>query len=722
MENILGGLNFGDNERVQRALHIAKDTDSNCLNALEIISPMHPDEDTVIALLVKDAYLTGKIKAGDIEDYFGKSVMNIVSGVKRLESLNYSENDRGSQFEVLRKMFLAMAKDMRVVIIGMVDMLCDLMKCRSPDIDKCKILAKEALNLYVPIAERFGIYGLKMELEDFAFKIINRYDYDRVSGQLDQIKQNREISISFIKEKLENFFKEHGFEVEVSGRVKGIYSIYKKMIRKNLPNVLDLYDVFAMRVVLPVKLNDRGEELFDHLYSALGMIHSEWKPISKKFKDYIAVPKSNGYKSLHTVVLGLARKDWDQPVEVQIRSDRMHDDAEYGIASHWVYKQYARDQISNLQSQSEWIAKLESIKESIEGGIDAFKGEGIDVFKDKIFVLTPRGAVKDLPAGSCPIDFAYAVHSNIGNRCVMAKVNNKIVPLDYELKNGEVVEIVTIPYGTPKLQWLSIAKTNSARARIKAYFSALDGERNIKEGKELINSYLSRFGKPPLDQKYSVLKRFCGKNLNLSQRESLVEEVGKGGKMASDIVRKVYPYEELMSAKIEKGAEVVSKKDFSQLNADFVTENQILIGGEGGLPVKLLDCCDPKIGDNIVGYVTSAKSVSIHKTSCPMLGTLNGERLIYADWKGFKKSLSGTKYIVGIKVIGVSRIGFLSDVTSIISNMGINIRDIAIRKGDGGFYENCFSLEFSSLDQFDVLVDKLEAVKGVIKVAREEKK
>lgn len=679
------------------------------LEVLEILLPLKPDEDTIIAVLLHDLYFCEFLNDEKIQKLFGPGVLDILRAFKKLSQLNYAENDKSSQVEILRKMFLTMAKDLRVILIWLACRLCKMKNLEKfPEIGNKVTIARETMYVFVPIASRLGVYRIKTDLEDLSFKYIDPEEYKNISSQVTEFGVSRKLAIEEIRKKLSDFLSSKGVDAYVFGRFKSIYSIYRKLKEKRFSNVNELYDLFAIRVVLPA--NDQ----IDHLYSVLGLIHSEWKPLSNRFKDYLAVPKPNGYRSLHTVVLGLAPEDMQQPVEIQIRDDKMHREAEYGVASHWLYKSSFAN-TKAIDSQADWIRGLEKIHEVFDSESEAIKEVEVDIFKDRIFVLTPRGEVKDLTVGATPIDFAYAIHTDVGNRCVMAKVNHSLVPLDCELKNGDVIEIITRKDATPKLRWLSIVKSNFARHKIKAYFSGLNRENNIKEGRRLINAQLERLNKPKLDQNYSVLKTLADQNLSLSQRESLVEEVGKGAKLVSDIVRKLYPYERNLATKeiVSRAEPALSKEATEKL----VLEEQVIVGGETGLPIKIAACCQPKMRDKIIGYVTRGSRVTVHKAGCRLIANLNAERFISAKWKG---AVSDGGLTIGVKCLCVSRVGLIHDITAIINDFDINILDVMIKKAGSGLYEDCFLLDFKDLNQFDALLDKLEDIKGVVKVTRDD--
>lgn len=628
LESKLGLFQEKERKKIQDALKLIEPYNFSAVKVLQIMIPLNPDADTVIALLLNEYYSSGMISTDKLIAGFGLPVLNIIRGVDSLNNLNFSQNDKALQLEGLRKMFLAMAKDLRVVFITLSFRLYKMKFVVGLFGEGArKLYAQETMKLYVPIAERLGMYRFKTDLEDLSFKYLDPEKYEELDQELNSIKSKCNASIKSIKKTLEDFFHERGVKAGVFGRIKSIYSIYHKLQRKNLNNVADLYDIFAIRILLPAKVDGENHDI-DEMYTILGMLHSEWKPLSSKFKDYVTVPKPNGYQSLHTVLLGLLPEDPDQPVEVQIRDTVMHRDAEYGIASHWIYKTNHKSPLMEAAGHAKWLKGLEKLRDDFEKEEDMLRQVEIDIFKDRIFVLTPMGEVKDLPIGAVPIDFAYKVHSDIGNTCVMAKVDGELVSLDYKLKNGQVVEILTRKDARPKLQWLSFVKTGLAENKIKTYFSSLNKEKYLKEGKKLINTFLERVNKPKLDQNYSIFKKYLGKRMTVQDRERLIQEVGKGGKMAGDVVRKAYPNEKLIIPS-------TNVPDFSRKGSLLIKkpEDQILIAGEDGLPIKLAACCHPRAGDSVIGYVTRGNRISIHRKNCKMLGTLDIRRFIEANWR-----------------------------------------------------------------------------------------
>ncbi|MFA6917238.1 MAG: RelA/SpoT family protein [Candidatus Gracilibacteria bacterium] len=684
--------------------------------------PIKPDDDTIVAAIIYPFYDAGLITDEVVFQIFGQNVLTLLAGVNKLKVLNYSVNDKTTQLEALRKMFLTMAKDIRVILIKLAVKLYKIahMKDFVPENERFAF-AKEAFDVYVPVASRLGIYRMRIELEDLSFMYLNPEEYKNISEQIDKLGRSRRIAIAMIKKELEQFVKYCGYgDAEIVGRLKSVYSIYRKLREKNLTSIDDIYDIFAMRIILPSQLDETGHEKMDHLYHLLGMIHSNWRPISRKFKDYIAVPKPNGYRSLHTIVLGLVPDEATKPVEIQLRSSDMHSQAEYVVASHWIYKQN-KGNISPdvLKFQVEWLKGLEKVHEDLEGDSDVMKRVEVDIFRDRIFVLTPKGEIKDLPVGSIPLDFAYAVHTDVGTHCIMAKVNGNVVPLDYELKNGDVVEIIVRRDSLPKLQWLSMVKTNFAKNKIRNWFNRLDRENNVKQGKLLLNKQLEKLGLPSLDQNYSILKNFSGRDLTVEQREDLVEEVGRGHKSAGNVIKTVYPFEEILSRK-EAAGMFKTPTEFKVIPDDKDLLSRVLVGGEKGLPIKLGACCSPKERDDIVGYVTRGNKVTIHSQKCILIPGLDKERIISANWQKGRGWTGKFDYRAKLKVTTlVSRVGLIRDVSAVVALLGLDIIDIGMEIVEKKLYVLHVVLDLASPEQLEIVLNKIEKIPDVMQVVKE---
>jgi guanosine-3',5'-bis(diphosphate) 3'-pyrophosphohydrolase len=659
LESVVAGDPSISRERLRKVYDYAKDFYGlkisldgrpymeHALEVAEVLVSFHPDEKTIIATILHGFPQDSRYKESEIAKLFGEDVADLVTSIGILSLMKMV--NKNSDLDSLRRMFLVVAKDLRVIMIRLADRLSAMRRLKDFPVNKQKPLARETLDIYVPIASRLGIYNIKVQLEDLCFQYLFPKQYELLGAQLDEYKKNRGNDISSIVSELKTYLAEHGIEAEVEGRIKNLYSIYKKLKLRSHTTLDDIFDIFATRIILPTKLNEVGKEQSGHLYGVIGLIHNKWTPIANRFKDYIAVPKANGYQSLHTAVLGLSPSS-RQPTEIQIRSQRMHEEAEYGIASHWLYEDLKKmmNTIKNdsfesvIKGQQEgsvgkylvWLDVLSKLQKDVQSGSEFMEALKLDVFNDRIFVLTPSGDVRDLPKDGTPVDFAYSVHTDIGHRCILAKVNGSVVPLDYKLKNGEVVEITCGNKINPKLSWLSFVKSAGARAKIKAYFRGLDKDRSFREGKDFINKFLGKMGKPLLDDDLSIFREYGGDKLSFKDRVGIIESVGSGLVLVAPVLRKVF-------GKAWKVAEVDvnAQKDFGN---DVVTSGQgvpaeysnIVIAGETKVPHRIAQCCNPVPGNLIVGYVTRGNAVTIHRRGCKVfLGADQvWKRILAASW------------------------------------------------------------------------------------------
>ncbi|MFC1810238.1 RelA/SpoT family protein [Patescibacteria group bacterium] len=592
----------------------------HAVETAKILTTQKVDEDTLIAALLHEIPGYTKLTSKDISEKFGQKVGVLISAYEKMGVLKNAKEQ--SELETLRKMCLVMAKDLRVVLIKLADRLHNLQTLEALDNDERKTIAKETMDIFVPIASRLGIYRLRSILEDLCFKFLNEKEYKNIQDQLKVLGKKKKNVIDEIVQVVKDILKELKVEAKVSGRLKNTYSIYKKLKKKGKSSIDEIHDIFAIRILLPSKFKKGGEEMISHLYELIGHIHNKWKPIPGKFKDYVGFPKPNGYKSLHTTVIGIAPHSFKEPVEIQIRTENMHEEAEYGVASHWLYKE-AKGNGAKLKSHVDWMKNLAKLSEG-DVMINEIK---VDIFEDRIFIFTPKGDVKDLPLGSTPIDFAYAVHTDVGDKCVMAKVNGEIMPLNNELKNGDVVEVITRSNSKPKLEWLSNIKTSSARNKIKSFFNSMDQDGNFRVGKEYVNKKLEKIGKPKLDPKLSILKNYSGQVLPYRKREELVRLVGSGTMLPSQLVWKVYDYNDVMGKSNRIRKEVKTKVLKTR-----VTKKGILVGDQKGLPIRLAKCCKPKYGQQIKAFVTRGSSLSIHKENCRVLKLSDSKRHMDAKW------------------------------------------------------------------------------------------
>lgn len=691
------------------------------LSVAYILLDFHPDEDTLIAALLHDVAEDTDRTIEEIEQSFGKQVSTLCFGVMKLSKVRQKLND--PHVENLRKLFLAMSHDFRVVLLKLCDRLHNMRTLDFVRPEKQLRIAQETINIYAPIAARLGIYRLKSELEDLCFKYLHPQDYELIKNQLSKSEKWRDQYIDSTRKILLEIMAKEGMQGFVDGRVKSIYSIQRKLQKKNKNSIDDIFDVFAMRIVLP-DIYKHGKEYVGHVYTMLGIMHNHFTPLANRFKDYVAVPKVNGYRSLHTTVMGLGPKVHTQPTELQIRTNSMHHASEFGIAAHWLYEEGINLSVAQqpknideavatgaadiMAQHKQWISGLDEIQRSTKDNQEFLDHLKRDIFQDRIFVLTPRGDVLDLPKGATPIDFAYGVHSEIGDKCIGAKVNGSIVPLDRELKNGEVVEILTKPAARPNQQWLSFVKTSHAKNRIRSWVKNLDEEKHLREGKRLLNEKLKQLGKQPLDPELSVLRTYGTLQLSMKDREDLVREIGMGEQLASHVVRKIFSLPELfeISKKSQKIPFVLKPKSAS------VTDRQhtrLSIGGAPNMPYQFVKCCDAKAGDELVGFVTRGRGVSIHKKKCSVLRGSESQRLVsvVADGK------APPYYLVHICVNAQNRLGLVRDITQIIAENKINIFDLYSKDMTPELTELHFIVEIENFDQFESVLCALEKIPSV---------
>lgn len=682
------------------------------LETAKILTNLKVDEETLIAAILHEIPQYTSYSLQTIGKKFGKNVNLLVSAFEKISSVK--ANPDKQQAESLRKMFLVMARDLRVVLIKLADRLHNLQTLEVHPRQKQKKIARETMDIFVPIASRLGVYELRSTLEDLCFKFLHPDEYNDIQSQLKRLGKKRRNVIHEIQNVVEDFLKSLGIEGRVSGRFKNTYSIYKKLKKKGKTSIDEIQDIFALRIIIPTSVDENGNEDVSNLYHLIGHFHNKWKPLPGRFKDYVGFPKPNGYRSLHTTVIGLAPHSVKEPVEIQIRTEKMHEEAEYGIAAHWLYKETKNSLPEKQKAHMEWVSHLAKIgkkmeKEENEEILQELK---FDLFQDRIFVYTPEGEVRDLPAGSTPVDFAYSVHTDVGNKCIMSKANGKIVPLDYELQNGEIIEILTRTDSEPKLQWLTFVRTSSARMKIKNYFRSLNKDEHFKEGKRLINEKLIQLGKNKLDPKLTALKDYDGKNTSLKEREEILRMVGNGSVLPSSVIRKIYSSEELMGGNSKQNDQLPEPKKIRESEIG----KHILIGGEKGLPVKIAKCCKPSFGQPIIGYITRGKAISVHKKDCRVFNSSNVERHIEARWVGVPDE---NIRIVNLIIETTLDTKIMRDVTRIVSKYQGNILHFQIKKKTLGKFVWDISIEVQNFDELEKILDKISATKGIKSVRKE---
>jgi len=667
------------------------------LEVAMILVELQPDEDSIISALLHDVVEDTDVTIHEIEEIFGESVVPLLNGLEKLSKVYYRGEER--QVENLRKMFLAMAKDIRVILIKLADRLHNMRTLGFVREEKRKRIAEETLTIYSPIAARLGMYRIKNSLDNLCFQFLHPDEYKRVQQELKEASGWQRDIIKKSQKILQTTLKRAGIEADIEGRVKHGYSIFKKLKKKDKNYVSELYDIFALRIIV----KDEAQ-----CYQTLGVVHKNWVPLARRFKDYIALPKSNGYQSLHTTLIGLCPKVHNQPIEVQIRSKEMNDVAKFGVAAHWQYKERGGQSIAVPANRIMWIQNLVNIHENLKSNEEFVESLSIDVFRDRIFVLTPSGEVLDLPSNATPIDFAYAIHTDVGHRCKGAKVNGKIIPLDYKIKNGQVIEILTSNINQPNRYWLSFVVTAQAKARIKQWFNNQDGDKLLKMGKDLINNHLKRFNHVLLDPNLSLFKTYKDKKLTIREREQLIEKVGNGSLNALILIKEVLPVEKILKKKEQN---VLAKAVAEGVQIDKNAE--ILIGGKKGFKTQIATCCMPKAGDETIGYVTKGHGVSVHHAECKMLKGLDSNRFVEISWSTEKH----TEYEIKLCLKRKSRIGLLRDVADVFASSQLPIIDIQnIKYEDSDMGEMIIIASLDSLDTLDSIVQALEALPGIFEV------
>ncbi|MBD3328141.1 RelA/SpoT family protein [Candidatus Peregrinibacteria bacterium] len=693
------------------------------LQVVDILLDLRPDEATIIATFLNGVENRDDFDEEVIKNKFGKEVLFLVKSIAAVRHIR--SRDVKSETENIRRMLLTMAQDIRVIFIKLAQAIRNIetLDVRAPQ--KQKAVAQETLDIFVPIASQLGLYSIKGRLEDNAFKFIKPEEYKMVKEDLDEYIKKRGHTIDDIKKILEKLAGDVGYNVRVEGRIKSLFSIYKKLKLKNATTLDEIYDIYAMRIILPDIKDDDGNPVYSHLYEVLGKIHDKWQPLPERFKDYVSISKPNGYQSLHTAVVGLS-PDVKQPTEIQIRTKKMHEEAEYGLATHWLYEDGKKDlkhatkrrfSLKNLSTKAAdegrfyaWMDFFTQFQKQYHANKGITKSVPISAFSDRIFVLTPAGDVKDLPKGSTPVDFAYLIHTDLGNKCQFAKVNGQIVPLNYKLRNGETIEIGTHVNANPNPSWLSFVKTAGAKTKIKNYLRSLDKEYHFREGKEIVNKYLQKYGFPPLDDDLRLFKEYNNRKLSIKERVGLIEEIGNGSVMVTSVLRKI-----LGSRLNERKAAGIksSKKKILPAPKGGANQNEIFIAGASGLPYKIANCCQPKKGDPIVGYITRDHIVTIHSQKCKMLREARDERMLDAKWAGVEYS---KVYPVKISLFARDRVGLIRDASDVISGMGVNFTSFENVKRNDGLVEWSMVLEVSSNEQIYELMNSLKRIRSVLEV------
>jgi guanosine-3',5'-bis(diphosphate) 3'-pyrophosphohydrolase len=657
------------------------------LEVANILADMRLDVVSVAAGILHDVLEDTRAEPEDLRKLFGPEVLNIVSGVTKLSNMPTSSTQE-RQAENIRKMFLAMADDIRVILIKLADRLHNMRTLRFHSPERRRAIAQETLDIYVSIAARLGIYWIKTELEENAFKYINPEEYARIENLVAKSRAEREQYIGTVRDTLRKKMEAAGLKAEVLGRSKNYFSIHSKMQAQSL-TFEQIYDLIAFRIIL---------DTVSQCYEALGLIHSLWKPIDHKFKDYIGRPKPNMYQSLHTTVIGPV----GERIEIQIRTWEMDRVAKSGIAAHWSYKEGHRID-ENISKKFAWIQDLVDNQESFRDPGEFLENVRIDLFPDEVYVFTPKGDIRALPKGATPVDFAYLIHTEVGQKCVGAKVNGQMVSLPYELRTGDIVEIVTAKNHTPSKDWLKFVKTIKARSKIRQWIKAQEKERSISLGREMLEK---AFRKEKLN--FITLSKTDPMNavvesLGVKTLDDLVANVGYGKVTPLQVLRPFMAKPQAEGSRaslLEKLISRVRKKK---------PRTGVLVKGVEDILIKFGKCCQPVPGDAIIGYITQGYGVTVHRASCVNALRMSPERQIEVEWS----TESADRYPVKIQILSYDRVGLLADVVSSISKFGANILNASSETKETQMVESFFTINVEDKEHLEKILSAVKKVKHV---------
>ncbi len=664
-----------------------------------ILTDLGMDLDTITAGLLHDTIEDTSVTKEELESRFGLEVADMVDGVTKLSRLSYKTKEE-QQVENLRKMFLAMAKDIRVIIIKLSDRLHNLRTLEYVDEEKQREKAYETLEIYAPLAHRLGIFKIKWELEDTSLRYIDPKGYYDLVEKVSSKRREREAYIQELIDTLKEKLTELNIQCEIEGRPKSFYSIYKKMYMQH-KEFEQIYDLLATRVLV---------NTVKDCYGVLGVAHTLWKPIPGRFKDYIAVPKPNMYQSLHTTVIGPK----GDPIEIQIRTWEMHRTAEYGIAAHWKYKE-GRKTSYDMDKKLAWLRQLLEWQNDSSDARDFMETLKIDLFTDEVFVFTPKGDVIDLPKGATPLDFAYTIHSAVGNRCIGAKANGKIVPLDYQLETGDIVEILTTPSTShgPSRDWLKIVKTNQAKNKIRQWFKKERREENIEKGREMLEREAKRQG-----HKMSLLVNGdwvegIFKKYGFNSLDDMYSALGYGGVSTNQVLTRLI--DEYRKANNQDPPETIIRETRPDRERS-LADHGISVKGIDNVMVRFAKCCNPVPGDPIIGYITKGRGVSVHRGDCINLsdGSVDTNRLIEVSWVGEHKA----SYNAEIQLVARDRRAILADITNAIADIKINVTAINARTARNKLVVINITMEINDTQQLEKVMRYLGRLQDVVDVYR----
>jgi GTP diphosphokinase / guanosine-3',5'-bis(diphosphate) 3'-diphosphatase len=661
------------------------------LAVAQILSELGLDPLAVQAALLHDVPEDTEYALADVEERFGAEVAHLVDGVTKLSKFSARSHEE-QQAENIRKMFLAMAEDIRVVLIKLADRLHNMRTLGALPIEKQQRIARQTAEIYAPLAERLGIWQFKWELEDLCFKALDPDAYRGLATQLESRRRSREAYVARAMQVLDEALTEAGIEADLSGRPKHIYSIYRKMQRKGAA-LGEIYDIHAVRVLV---------DSVRDCYGALGVVHSLWRPIPGQFDDYIAMPKNNGYQSLHTAVVAVDGK----PLEVQIRTHEMHRISEVGIAAHWRYKEGSRTDRA-YDAKLAWLRQLMDWQREVSDATEFVEGVKLDIFQDQVFVFTPRGDVKDLPAGATPLDFAYRIHTDIGHACIGAKVNNRLVSLDYKLKNGDIVEIVTTKSAHgPSRDWINLVTTSHAKEKIRQWFKRQQRDENVAHGKQSLDRELRRLARTSLDKIPHDQLVEVAEAGRFSSLDDFYAAVGYGAVSAQSVVMKLGVADDTSEVVLPQ----VAPPPPTQTGG-------IRVKGVGDLLIRFGRCCHPIPGDPIRGYISRGRGVTVHQATChTVVNEQERDRFIDVEWE----TAAQQTYPIAIRVEAYDRTGLLSDISNVVAESKINILAAHVSVHGDTRATVTATLQVTSVAQLARVMQRLGQLRDVISVQRDQ--
>lgn len=665
------------------------------LEVANILAQMKLDSASIAAGLLHDTVEDTLVNLSDVSKGFGEEIANLVDGVTKLSKIKFSSKEE-KQAENFRKMILAMAQDIRVVLIKLADRLHNMRTLGSLSIERQQKVAMETQEIYAPLANRLGIQWIKVELEELCLKYLKPEIYSSIYQASEMKRAKREAYMERVKTVLERQLDEFKIKYKIYGRLKHIFSIYRKMETQHL-NFDQVHDIIAFRIIV---------NSIRRCYEVLGIIHALWKPVPGRFKDYIAMPKINHYQSLHTTVICLE----GERVEFQIRTQEMHETAEAGIAAHWEYKENGSINTQD-KKKFQWLRELIELQKELKDPAEFLDTVKLDLFATDVYVFTPRGDLFELPYGSTPVDFAYAIHTDVGNQCVGAKVDDRIVALDYPLKSGDTVEILTRANSKPKRDWLQFVKTSRAKAKIRQEIKKDQRDKSIQLGEELLTREIERLGqKPGKLLKSEELKQVALEQFHLKGIKSLLAQIGYGKLTALSVVKKLLPKEVSVAEEAQPKKVGILGEIFRKVRNK--NKTGIRVGGHADILVSLGKCCNPLPGDSVTGFITRGRGVIVHRVDCPKVMASDPERRIEAEWDVSESTLHPAK----IKVVSANMPGILASMTKQISNMGVNIVQANIRSTSDDKAVNLFTIEVKDRTQLQQVRRALEKIKGTITV------